>query len=86
MPALPPATDFEILRLVDVIDREHAEDQFVRPWASFDMVASGQAIAQRKDGRMITAPEEGFVVFPNSNAPPGAEWFYFAQRSQRSLG
>ena len=72
-------------RLVDVIDRLHADDHFVREWASFDPVRAGDAIAVRHDGQTVCAPADGRVVFPNSKAAPGHEWFYFAQASDRVL-
>lgn len=85
--ALKPAVPtFEVLRLADVIDREHENDRFTQPWKSFDPVKAGQAIGQRHDGRIVTAPANGFVVFPNPNALPGNEWFYFAQESDRTFG
>jgi len=85
--ALEPAgSEFETLQLADVIDREHPQDQFARPWASFDKVHAGDVIGRRHDGREITAPADGHIVFPNPNATPGAEWFYFAQKSARRIG
>lgn len=79
-------TDFQVVRLVDVVDREHEGDTFAQPWTSFAPVAAGQTIGHRHDGRPVQAPDAGFVVFPNPAAQPGNEWFYFAQRSTRSLG
>ena len=70
----------EILRLVDVTDREHAGDQFTREWRSFDAVTAGDVIGVRQSGVPVTAPLDGFVVFPNPRAEAGQEWFYFAQR------
>ena len=72
--------DREILRLVDVTDREHASDSFSRAWRSFDPVSAGEMIGVRESGEEVRAPAAGFVVFPNPNAPAGQEWFYFAQR------
>jgi uncharacterized protein len=82
----PATTDFQLLRLVDVVDREHPDDTFTQPWTSFAPVTAGQPIGQRHDGRRVDAPDDGFVVFPNPAAQPGNEWFYFAQRSTRRLG
>jgi predicted deacylase len=82
----PPREDYEVLRLADVIDRDSEGDRFARPWASFDAVKAGEAIGTRADGRVISAPAEGHIVFPNPNALPGAEWFYFAQKSDRRIG
>lgn len=81
-----PATEFEVLRLVDVVDREHPDDRFVRVWASFDPIAAGETIAERANGQPVLAPSDGFVVFPNTLSAPGSEWFYFAVRSDRRLG
>ncbi len=69
----------EIVRLVDVTDREHTGDQFAREWRSFDTVKVGDVIGTRHSGEQIIAPLDGFVVFPNPRAEVGQEWFYFAQ-------
>lgn len=76
----PVAQTREILRLVDVTDREHEGDQFTREWRSFDAVTAGDVIGVRQSGAPVTAPLDGFVVFPNPRAEVGEEWFYFAQR------
>jgi len=85
LPLEPAQTAFQKLTLVDVIDREHADDTFARHWSSFDPVLAGQAIGKRRDGGLITAPADGYIVFPNPRALPGNEWFYFAQPSVRDL-
>jgi uncharacterized protein len=85
LPLAPPRADHEVLRLVEVTDRLHADDRFVREWASFDPVRAGEPIAVRADGHLIAAPADGRIVFPNSKAEPGHEWFYFAQPSGRAL-
>ncbi|MNT71721.1 hypothetical protein D3C72_2102380 [compost metagenome] len=82
----PPASEFQVLRLEDVVDREHGDDRFAQPWKSFDPVVAGQLIGLRHDGREVKAPADGFVVFPNPGAMPGNEWFYFAQKSVRTIG
>ena len=74
-----------LLRLVSVADRLHEGDQFVREWVNFDAVARGEAIGVRNDGTALLAERDGFIVFPNSAALPGTEWFYFAVRSDRDL-
>lgn len=85
LPLTPPRTDHELLSLVDVTDRLHADDRFVREWASFDPVRAGEAIGVRHDGQLVVAPADGRIVFPNTRAEPGNEWFYFAQPSRRQL-
>ena len=82
--AEPPARP-ELLRLVSVTDRAHEGDQFVREWATFDAVAEGEPIGVRDDGTVLHAERDGFIVFPNSEALAGTEWFYFAVHSDRVL-
>lgn len=85
----PPADDqaarFELIELYDVFDRHATGDRFARDWRSFDRVAAGEPIAFRADGLPLTAPEDGYVVFPNPGTPPGREWFYFARPGRRLL-
>jgi uncharacterized protein len=83
-PPVKPA-DFTLLRLAEVTDRHHADDHFAKAWKSFDAVSAGELIGQRHDGTAVTAPRDGYVVFPNAVALPGNEWFYFAQLSERQL-
>ena len=83
VPAPHPAP--ELLRLVDVIDRMHPDDKFVREWKSFDPVAEGEVIGLRHDGSEVKAQGNGFIVFPNPKSLPGNEWFYFALPSERKL-
>lgn len=79
LPLAPVQANREILRLVDVTDRAHADDRFSREWRSFDAVKAGEVIGLRHSGAEVTAPADGFVVFPNPGAEVGQEWFYFAQ-------
>ncbi|WP_431108792.1 succinylglutamate desuccinylase [Variovorax paradoxus] len=85
MPAAAPSHP-QLLRLASVTDRLHEEDSFVRDWATFDAVQRGEPIGMRHDGTLVSAPDDGFIVFPNALALPGAEWFYFARPSERVLG
>ncbi len=85
LPLAPPRSNHELLRLVEVTDRLHVDDRFVREWSSFDPVRAGEPLAVRHDGHLIAAPADGHIVFPNSKAEPGHEWFYFAQPSGRRL-
>ncbi|MFM7432174.1 MAG: succinylglutamate desuccinylase/aspartoacylase family protein, partial [Gammaproteobacteria bacterium] len=69
----------EVLRLTEVVDREHAADRFVSEWSSFSPVAPGELVARRHDGREIRAASPGCIMFPSRLATPGHEWFYFAR-------
>jgi predicted deacylase len=78
-----PAARLEGLRLCTVVPRLHAGDAFVREWTSFDPVTEGQPIARRHDGTEVRAPHAGYVVFPNTAAEVGNEWFYLARAEPR---
>ena len=80
LPLAPAPAGRDILRLVDVTDRAHTGDTLSRDWNSFDPVQAGEVIGMRHSGEAVTAPSDGFVVFPNPQAEVGNEWFYFAQR------
>ena len=80
LPLKPEPVVREILRLVDVVDREHADDAFTQEWRSFDAVRAGQVVGHRHSGELVAAPQDGFIVFPNPRAMAGQEWFYFAKR------
>lgn len=78
-----PAPAMQTLSLVTVVDRDDPGDRFAKDWASFEPVKAGEAVGWRANGDAVAAPADGFIVFPNINAVPGAEWFYFARPSVR---
>jgi predicted deacylase len=80
-----PSAEFECLRLTEVVDRQHEADRFIRPWRSFDAVHAGEHVGERHDGTPVIAHADGHIVFPDAQALPGHEWFYFAQASERPL-
>jgi hypothetical protein len=73
------AADTDSLSMVEVHDRLHVDDAFVKVWSSFDKVATGDVIGRRADGTPVTAGFDGYVLFPDVNAKPNAEWFYLAK-------
>ena len=85
--APPPArTEIEFLRLAEVFDRFHADDSFSKAWCSYDRLTQGELVGKRHDGTPVLAPRDGYIVFPDANATPGNEWFYFAHPSARDIG
>jgi len=80
-----PAQVPDLLRLRSVTDRVHIDDKFARDWATFDRVGSGELVGTRHDGTPVYAEGDGFIVFPNAEALPTTEWFYFAMKSDRNL-
>jgi hypothetical protein len=82
-PTPPPAPSIEALSLVSVADRDDPADTFSRAWRSFDPVRAGDVIATRASGERLTAPHDGWIVFPFAAAQPRQEWYYLARASRR---
>lgn len=78
-----PMQGMQSLRLCEVVDKTNAADAFAKSWHSFDAVAAGERIGTRADGTPVVAPFAGMIVFPNSAAETGQEWFYLAKESER---
>jgi predicted deacylase len=79
----PAARSMEGLRMFEVIDKAHEADAFARPWTSFDALKAGDVIGTRANGQVVKAPGDGYILFPNTGAQAGQEWFYLAQRTDR---
>ena len=47
------------------------------------MLEQGEAIARRASGELLTAPHDGWIVFPFAAAQPWQEWYYLARASER---
>jgi uncharacterized protein len=75
----------EVLSLYEVIDKVSETDAFSRAWASFDSVNKGDVVGTRTNGEVLTAVEDGFIVFPNAKSQAGQEWFYLARRNTSRL-
>jgi succinylglutamate desuccinylase len=73
----------EALSIYDVIDKAHDDDSFSRAWISFDPLVRGDLIGTRADGTQMIAECDGFIVFPNSKAQAGNEWYYLAKLNHR---
>jgi len=84
-PGVPsePVAHPEVICLDQVIDRLHPDDRFARDWTSFQAVQTGDIVAYRHDGTPLSAPEDGWIVFPNPGAQVDQEWFYLARHSDR---
>ena len=78
-----PAKLEKTIEIVDAVLCDSAADRLAREFVTGDAVRSGETIAIRADGSKLTAPTDGFVVFPNRNASPMEELYYFGVRSKR---
>jgi predicted deacylase len=79
----PPPRAMQTLSLASVVDKQHADDAFAREWRSFDAVRAGELIGTRAGGEAVTAPHDGWIVFPYAAAQVRQEWFYLARASGR---
>lgn len=80
-PAPVPFEQMEALHMVVVHDKNDANDQFSRPWASFDPVAEGEQIGVRADGTPVVAEFGGRILFPDTNAGANQEWYYLTRQN-----
>jgi predicted deacylase len=78
-PAPIPFDEMEALSMAAVHDKIDANDQFTRPWASFDPVTEGEQIGVRADGTPVVAEFSGRILFPDVNAGPNQEWYYMTR-------
>jgi predicted deacylase len=82
--ARPPEVCVEkSIEIVDAVLCESAGDRLARDFVTGDAVARGDTIAFRADGSKLVAPSDGFVIFPDRNARPMGELYYFGVRSKR---
>ena len=79
----PLARNTEGLHIAQVIDKFDAADAFSRPWQSFDSLKAGEIIGTRANGEVLTAPNDGRILFPNALAEANHEWFYLTQTTSR---
>ena len=78
-----PAKLEKAIEIVEAVLCDSAGDRLARDFVTGDAVRSGETIAVRADGSKLTAPSDGFVVFPNRNASAMEELYYFGVRSKR---
>ena len=76
--ATPPSVTVDrAIEIVDVVLCHSAGDRLVREWRTGDPVKAGETIATRENGSRLTALADGFVIFPDANARPMDEMYYF---------
>ena len=56
---------------------KEAPGRLAKPYKHLDPVTKGQPLAIYEDGRILTAPEDGYILLPNPAGEIGAEWYYF---------
>ncbi|SED43603.1 L,D-peptidoglycan transpeptidase YkuD, ErfK/YbiS/YcfS/YnhG family [Rhizobiales bacterium GAS188] len=79
----PPRRVERAIELADAVLCVSPGDHLEKAWATGDRVPAGEVIARRADGEALTAPSDGFVVFPNADPKPLVELYYFGVASRR---
>ena len=80
-PAL--ALNAQGLHIAKVVDKFDKADTFSRAWQSFDPIKAGEIIGTRANGDSVTAPSDGYILFPNAIAEANHEWFYLTDATTR---
>ncbi|WBS05453.1 succinylglutamate desuccinylase/aspartoacylase family protein [Pseudoduganella sp. SL102] len=76
-----PREQMEVLSMSEVHDKRNDGDTFSRPWTSFDRVRQGEEIGRRADGTPVLAAADAVMLFPDSAARAGSEWYYLAREN-----
>lgn len=79
----PEPTARRIIHMNEVILCEREGDRLEGNWTTADPVRTGDIVARRADGRAVTAPFDGMIIFPNPAAKPGEGICYLGRPSTR---
>jgi len=79
----PPSALKTIIHMVDVVICEAEGDKVEGNWKTGDAVPAGAVMARRADGSAVTAPVDGFIIFPSATAKPGEPICHFGVASKR---
>ena len=79
----PPVAMQTAIQITRMFLCEAEGDRIEGPWKTADAIAAGQIIVRRADGSAVTAPSDGFIVFPNRRPQPGDGLCYFGISSPR---
>lgn len=79
----PPSALDTIIQMTDVVICEAQGDVVEAGWKTGDRVPMGAVMARRAEGSTVTAPSDGFIIFPSATAKPGEPICHFGVRSAR---
>jgi predicted deacylase len=84
--APPPAPALrDVIEMVDVLVCEKEGDRAAEGWRTGDAVAAGAVLARRADGREVTAPRDGYIIFPNTAPKLGEAICHIGVASRRPI-
>ncbi|MBL8587909.1 MAG: succinylglutamate desuccinylase/aspartoacylase family protein [Methylobacteriaceae bacterium] len=79
----PPPRAATIIHMCETILCEAPGDRLEGVRRTADRIAAGEVIGRRAGGAPVTAPFDGFVIFPNAAAKPGEAICHLGRASQR---
>jgi predicted deacylase len=83
---MPPAALRDVIEMVEVLLCEAEGDRAEAGWRTGDAVKAGAILARRADGTAVTAPGDGYIIFPNTAPRPGEAICHFGVASDRAIG
>ena len=63
----------------NVYFRQNQGEKLLRPWKHLDRIKRGEGILVSKEGELVVAQSDGFIVMPNASAKDGEDWIYFGK-------
>jgi predicted deacylase len=83
-PPAPPVKP-KVIHMSELVMCERSGDRVEGSWKTGDAIGAGQPIARRADGQVVTAPRDGFAIFPNRAPKPGEALIYLGETSSRRV-
>lgn len=79
----PPGALDCVIHMTEVVICEAEGDVVEDGWKTGDIVPMGAVMARRADGTAVTAPCDGYIIFPSKTARPGEPICHFGVASPR---
>jgi N-alpha-acetyl-L-2,4-diaminobutyrate deacetylase len=83
---LPKPSLSDVIEMVEVLLCETDGDRAEAGWRTGDAVEAGATLAHRADGTKVTAPRDGYIIFPNTAPKLGEAICHFGIASHRAIG
>lgn len=64
----------------NVYFRKNQQEKFVKKWKHLESVKKGDGVIIGKDGGIIAAGYDGFIIMPKWDAKDGEDWMYLGRR------
>ena len=75
----------DVIEMIEVLLCETEGDRAETSWRTGDAVKAGATLAHRADGTKVTAPRDGYIIFPNTAPRLGEAICHFGVASNRGV-